>query len=31
MIPAKPYDAEELRLRAMNHVRAKKLSDLSQT
>lgn len=27
---AKPYDAEELRLRAMNHVRAKKLSDLSQ-
>jgi putative two-component system response regulator len=26
---AKPYDAEELRLRVMNHVRTKKLHDLS--
>ena len=27
---AKPYDAEELRLRVMNHVRTKKLHDLSK-
>ncbi|ANA39780.1 MULTISPECIES: HD domain-containing phosphohydrolase [Geobacter] len=27
---AKPYDMEELRLRVMNHVRTKKLVDLSQ-
>ncbi len=27
---AKPYDAEELKLRVMNHVRSKKLSELAQ-